>query len=103
MDFIEPNAFQALRLIPPLLLNRDKSEAEAKIGVPVDGAAVIAKPRSAETRDVAPATAAQYAARAINRGGTSGACRICRVCTAIIIIPVGTPFPYVAMHIIQTK
>ena len=29
MDFIEPNAFPALRLIPPLLLNRDQGEAEA--------------------------------------------------------------------------
>ena len=98
MDFIEPNALQALRLIPPLLLNRDKNEAEATEVVPVVGVVVIAIPRSAEIRVVVPATSAHYAVRA-----TSGACRICRVCTAIIAIPVCTPFPNVAMHIVETE
>ena len=75
-----------------------EGKAQAEEVETVRRAVVVTKRHAAVPREVVPATATEHAARPTIR-----TCGIVLRRTAITAIPVATPFPHVACHVVETQ
>ena len=73
-----------------------EGEAEPEVVEALRRAAVVTKRHAAVPRVVVPATATEHAVRP-----TIGTCGLGLRGAAILAIPITTPFPYTAAHIVE--